>query len=114
MQIRVTKVELLEIMSAHFGREITEVVIAKPPAAYEAFLNKLEKEMQIDHLTEAVLFEPHHKIPAIKALRGLVPSYGLGDAKWVIENWMQWSAFFKSKGRIPNIKGSFSDGFKLS
>ena len=109
MKIKVTKAELLAIVSKTLGFEVTEVVIAKPAnTVWTDFLTKLAKEMCLGY-ADAETIKPEHKIPAIKALRTLT-GYGLAEAKWAVENWSAYSKAFIKYGRPPIIEGPcFSD-----
>lgn len=111
MKIQLTKLELLEIMSAHFRQKVTEVVISKSNAAYDDLMLRMGREMEMDGLTDRVVMEPTNKIRAIKALR-TVTGLGLFEAKVSVENWPKYVAVLKAEGRHPIVQPSPEIKFK--
>lgn len=105
MKIALTKPELLKILSKHFGEDITDLTITKGSNFHMILMEKLSKIICIP-VAPAMVFPPDKKIPAIKALREVVPGTGLAEAKWAIENWNEWIAFVAKHGRAPEITGN--------
>jgi len=103
MKVSLTKKELLELLTKHFGYEVTECVIAKSFVLYNKLNSAMKKEIST----------PNNKIASIKLLRTLVHHHtkndvGLADAKWAVENWPKWIAFVKINNRIPTIKTDYT------
>lgn len=122
MKITVTKAELLEILSKHFGVEIMECTIAKPSTLAKDITDFLKDTVMksVGTLRMATLpvnaqtWTGENKIPAIKALREWYhgkykDNLGLAEAKWAIENWDQWIGFVIKRGRAPKIINVFSN-----
>lgn len=118
MRIKVTKQELLDLLTKAIGSKITEVVISKSDVESSILYEKIERAMMNEfniilreNLVE--IFTSENKIPAIKVLRkylfnnGLDPQhkYGLAWSKWVVENWNTWINFVKTHNRVPDIIG---------
>ena len=114
MKLSLGKLELLQILSDHFGVKVEDVTIVKNGG--KTLADRITRE-----LTKKIGCDPgivctqnvSQKIPAIKMLRdimgttnspGLSPNgMGLADAKWAIENWAEWIAFVAKYNRVPNI-----------
>lgn len=99
MKINATKKEICELLSKATGIEVTDFSVKKT-ASFNAqkFIDAVKN---LDYLGS-------QKITAIKAIRE-VAGYDknnhchltLSNAKWAVENWPQWIAFVKEKGRLP-------------
>lgn len=129
MKIRISKVELLSMLSRQLGYEVTEVVLEKPT---KPILEALLMAMQdiIEDYTSGPKFEsladfkrifemPDQKINCIKALRDAIrakklpvpksvsangDTYGLAEAKCIIENWASFYRWVERNGRLPEFK----------
>jgi len=114
MKITVDKSELLSILTAHFGRPISDVVITKEPKKAGRIMEALREEingMAAEHLAnnealQSFLRRPDKKILCIKALRA-VTGEGLAESKWAIEHWTEWLACLRQKNRLPKVQGMY-------
>ena len=101
MKINITKAELLTILTARFGVEVTEFSIAKG-TEWEKFVASWAKANSSS--VEAIRLSDQ-KIPAIKSLR-TITNYGLAEAKWAVENMPAFERAFKKYGRLPVLNGN--------
>lgn len=112
MKIEITRAELLEILTAHFNRNVTECVISKlSNTFYKKIEQALIKELNMPfgkNLTQSA-FTSQNKIPAIKALRVIVGGdrLGIGEAKWAVENWDAWRKYLTKNGKLPTFTGEY-------
>jgi len=113
--LSVTKDELLALLSKATGAALTDYVIIKTPNTYFANIAaKLSGMIGMGPITEHTSFQTDKKIPAIKAMREIVPGLGLAEAKSIIENWSAWSAAAKKRNGLPTIKGDYYSGFTFA
>jgi ribosomal protein L7/L12 len=112
MTIKVTQSELYILLSKALGMNVTGVVISKGHVkVVQAFLDRMTKEVGLSATENG--FPPDQKIPAIKALRTVtagmneaVGSYGLAEAKWIVENWPRFIKEYSRLGRLPRLGGT--------
>ena len=109
MKVTLTKLELLQILTAHFNITVTDLVISKNyTGIVNNFLGKMAKELGLATVPEHG-FSPEQKIPAIKALRNVTKDggmYGLAEAKWAVENWPRFIKEYTRLGHLPVLGGS--------
>ena len=93
-------------------KDVKAAVFAKYNMPEDSMLEILEKEPEppMDVMVDAAIraveqFDYMHsqKIAAIKAYRTVVPSSGLAEAKWIIENWSTWKGCALKKGALPHL-----------
>jgi predicted RecB family endonuclease len=107
INVTLTKQELLEILTAHFGHTVEDATVIVEPTIAQIIRNAVT---QLD-------YKISQKIAAIKALRQLAVDnkwtenvIGLGDAKWAIENFTAFIDFVEKNHRLP--KPGYSEGLK--
>lgn len=49
------------------------------------------------------------KIPAIRMVRTLLPGTDLATAKWIVENFANYTVFVNTNKRFPKLVGSYSN-----
>ena len=107
MKVTLTRAELLKILTSHLGYEVTELTISKEPKKneYNRIANALAAKLgwTQNSITPGERFGAH-KIPAIKALREIIPGLGLAESKWIIEHWQDWSYYVVKHNRIPKVQ----------
>ena len=113
MKLSVTKEELLQILSNHFGQSVSECTILKVPSLHRNIIDSLMKDLKIPIVGAGVLNVSNLKIPAIKSLRSITGA-GLGEAKWAIEHWDEWIGCVKKNGRLPTFRGDYTTGYYIS
>ena len=106
--ISISKPELLTILSSHYGFTVVNVEVVQPSTM----------AMEIRKTVEQFDYRGSQKISAIKAIRqlgidqkwndGIV--IGLADAKWAIENFVEFISFVETNDRLPD--SGYSDGLK--
>ena len=111
--VSLTRMELLEILSKHFGNvKIDDYKIFDPNRKRRVIVD-LEKGLT-NSLNVAVFNPaPENKIACIKALREQSINFsksntmiGLWEAKTAIENWSAFKKFVTSHNRFPNNYGA--------
>ena len=107
IKVTLTKPELLEILSSHFGHTVIDADIETVPS-----IAKLIRDV-----VTQFAYQTTQKIAAIKALRQLAMdnkwvevTTGFGDAKWAIENFTAFIDFVEKNHRLP--KPGYSEGLK--
>lgn len=134
MQIRISKAELLSMLSKQLGYEVTEVVLEKPTkaiidalcVAMMGYVKGYSKENSLANVEEfnAFVQRSDKKILCIKALRdvirnnkmempkdcGNVDTYGLAEAKAIIENWSHFHRWVARNNRLPSLRNISYNG----
>ena len=107
IKVSLTKTELLDILSSHFGHTVEDAEIETLPSIARIIR---------DAVTQFA-YQTTQKIAAIKALRQLAVdnkwvevTIGLGDAKWAVENFNAFIDFVEKNHRLP--KPGYSEGLK--
>jgi hypothetical protein len=107
IKVSLTKTELLDILSSHFGHTVEDAEIENVPS-----IAKIIR----DAVTQ-LAYQTTQKITAIKALRQLAVDnkwtenvIGLADAKWAVENFNEFITFVEKNHRLP--KPGYSEGLK--
>ena len=112
IKIKLTRAELLDIVSKYMGFTIAEVTIEPPvrkimvrsnaPLSYD-ILQEFRKTFNSNSLiAEFIKDHPEHQIAIIKKIREM-SGMGLAESKWAFQNWTRWFDWINAHGRYPKV-----------
>jgi hypothetical protein len=120
--LQATKAELIQLLCKATNSAITDFVVLKTKTADKAgdimtpILVKMAQLLNSALVCPNTQPPPSMKIAYIKALREAASPFvptdrnsgimGLAEAKWAVENWVQWTSFVRTNNRLPILDGN--------
>ena len=113
--LKVTRAELIQLLCKATNSAVTDFSVIKVPTVKDVItpiMIQMGRIMNLPIVHPDIAPSADKKIPYIKALRECVTGLGLAEAKWAVENWVQYTTFIRANGRLPKFGGSYNE-FRL-